>query len=100
MLLVNGVVDQHRPPLRTKLDIKLGAPAMDYTFCGKELHFSNVDARLAFTYERLKITEARAELFGGTVKGEADISILKGKPGHTAAVRFDDVDFQKLTKLY
>jgi uncharacterized protein involved in outer membrane biogenesis len=73
---------------------------MDYTFCGKELHFTNVDARLAFTDERLKLTDVRAELFGGTVKGDGDISIQKSKPGHTATLRFNDVNFQKLTKLY
>jgi AsmA-like C-terminal region len=100
MLLVNGVVDQRRPHLRTRLDVKLDAPAMDYTFCGKDLQFTNVDARLAFTDERLKLTDVRAELFGGTVKGEADISIVKAKPGHTATLRFGGVDFQRLTKLY
>jgi hypothetical protein len=39
-------------------------------------------------------------LYGGTVKGDADISLLKAKPGHTAELKFTDVDFSNLTKLY
>lgn len=99
-LLIDGVVDLERPPKRTRLDVKLESPAMNYDFCGKELKFSDVRANLFFTDERLKMTNVRARLFGGTVKGEADISILKAKPGHVATLEFDDLDFARLTKHY
>jgi hypothetical protein len=99
-LLINGVVDQRRPGLRTQLDINLNAPVMDYTFCGHDLHFDDVTAKLLFKDGRMQLSNVRAELFGGTVKGEADISLLKAKPGHTAKLDFTNVDFSKLTKLY
>ena len=51
-------------------------------------------------FRSVKIESARAVLFGGTVKGDADISLLKSKPGHVATLRFGDVDFTSLTKLY
>ena len=89
-----------RPPLRTRLDIAVDAPTLEYTLFGKDLHFTGVTARMAFTESQLTMTDVQAELFGGTLRGEAVISIRKGKPGHTAHVEFDGVDFTKLTKLY
>ncbi len=99
-LLIDGIVDQVRGGTRTRLNVNLDAGAMDYTFCGKDLHLTDVTGKLFFTDERLKIDSTRAVLFDGTVKGEADISLLKAKPGHVAALRFGDVDFTSLTKLY
>ncbi len=99
-LLINGTVDQMQPHKRTRLDVKLESPAMNYTFCGKDLSLTDVKANLFFTDERLKLTNVRAGLFGGTVTGEGDISILKAKPGHVASLRFADMDFARLTKLY
>ena len=99
-VVVDGLIDMQRGGARTRLSMKLDGGAMDYTFCGKELHFNNFTAHLLFAEQRLKLTDVRAELFGGTIKGEADISLLKAKPGHVASLRFGDVDFSSLTKLY
>ncbi len=99
-LLIDGIVDQVRGGMRTRLNVNLDAAAMDYTFCGKDLHLTDVTGKLLFKDGRLKIDSARAVLFGGTVKGDADISLLKAKPGHVATLRFTDVDFTSLTKLY
>lgn len=99
-LLINGVVDLRKPPVRTELDIRLNAPVIDYTFCGKDLHLTDVTGKLGFANGRMEMTDIRAELFGGTVKGEADISLLKAKPGHAARLEFAGVDFSSLTKLY
>jgi hypothetical protein len=99
-LVINGQVDLRRPPARTRLDIGLDAPRLDYTFCGKELQFTNVTGKLNFADARMRMTDIRAELFGGTMKGDADISLLKAKPGHAARLEFGDIDFSKLTKLY
>lgn len=99
-LLINGVVDMRKPPVRTDLDITLNAPLLEYTFCGKELRFNDVTGKLGFAKGRMKMTDIRAELFNGTVKGDADISLLKSKPGHAARLEFAGVDFTKLTKLY
>jgi hypothetical protein len=99
-LAVNGVVDLRKPNPRTKLDIALEAPVLEYTFCGKELRFSNVTGKLNFQGGRMRMSDIRAELFDGTVKGEADISLVKSKPGHAARLEFGGVNFSKLTKLY
>jgi hypothetical protein len=100
-LEIDGVVDRRRGGKNTRLNVKLDADhGMDYTFIGKELNFKKVDAKMAFDDERMKLTDVRAELFDGLVKGNADISILRAKPGHAAEVRFIDVNFEKLTKLY
>ncbi len=100
MLLIDGIVDMRKPPRRTKLDITLNAPVIDYTFCGKDLHFQDVTGKLNFVDGRMKMTDIRAELFGGTMKGDADISLLKSKPGHAAQLEFEGINFSKLTKLY
>ena len=99
-LLIDGIVDQVHGGTRTRLNVNLDAAAMDYTFCGKDLHLTDVTGKLFFNDARLKIDSARAGLFGGTIKGDADISLLKAKPGHVASMRFTDVDFTSLTKLY
>ena len=100
-LTIDGVVDRIRGGKRTKLNVKLEADrGMNYTFSGKELTFGKVDMKMAFEDDRLKLTDIRAELFDGLMKGSADISIIKAKPGHAAEIRFIDVNFEKLTKLY
>jgi hypothetical protein len=100
MLYIDGVVDLRKPPRRTKLDITLNAPAIDYNFCGEDLHFENVTGKLNFGDGRMRMTDIRAELLDGAVKGEADVSLLKAKPGHSARLEFAGVNFSKLTKLY
>jgi hypothetical protein len=100
MLLIDGLVDLRKPPRRTKLDITLNAPLIEYTFCGKDLRFENVTGKLNFADGRMRMNDIRAELLDGTVKGNADISLLKAKPGHAARLEFDGVTFTKLTKLY
>ncbi len=100
-LHIDGVVDRKRGGKNTRLNVRLEAEhGMNYTFCGKELNFQKVEMKMAFDDERMKLTDIRAELFDGLVKGSADISILKSKPGHAAEIRFLDVNFEKLTKLY
>lgn len=99
-LLIDGIVDQVHGGTRTRLNVNLDATAMDYTFCGKDLHLTDVTGKLFFNDARLKIDSARVGLFGGNIKGDADISLLKAKPGHVATMRFTDVDFTSLTKLY
>jgi hypothetical protein len=99
-LIIDGIVDQRRPGTRTRLNVTLDSPTMDYEFCGKDLHFTDVSSKLFFGDERMKIIGAKATLYGGAVHGDADISTLKAKPGHWADLKFNDVDFSSLTKLY
>ena len=99
-LLLDGVVDQRRVPLRTRLGINVEAPSMTYEFEGQDLHFDNISSKVSLVVEQLTLANSRAELFGGTVKGDAAISINKAKPGHEATLKFTDVDFSSLTKLY
>src|SRR6185436_18608665 len=41
-----------------------------------------------------------ASIFGGSLKGAADISIVPTRPGHTASLTLENFDFASLTKLY
>ena len=100
-LLIDGLLDTRKGGTRTRLTVLADAPGgMDYTFAGEELHLGEVKGRLFFTDERLKLSDTRAELFGGRLTGDADISILKAKPGHTASIQLAGVNFAKLSKLY
>ena len=99
-LLIDGVVDQVRNGTRTRLNVNLEAAAMNYTFCGKDLSLTDLSGKLFFNDERVKIENAKATLFGGTVKGDADVPLIKSKAEHVATMRFSDVDFTSLTKLY
>jgi len=85
----------------TKLVIDIDAPTgMDYTFLKRELRSSQIAAKLNFTSERLKITELNGALLGGRIRGDAEISLVKDKPSHSASVQLVNVDFASLTKLY
>ena len=101
LLRLDGTIDPRKGGKQTKLTVIADAPGgMDYTFVGKELHFGEAKGRLFFTDERLKLSDTRAELFGGKITGDADISILKAKPGHNATLQLSGVNFAKLSKLY
>lgn len=85
----------------TKLAIDVDAPAgMDYTFLKRDLRSSQIAAKLNFTSDRLKISELSAALFGGRLRGGAEICLVKEKPSHTATVQVENMDFASLTKLY
>jgi hypothetical protein len=48
----------------------------------------------------LKISDVSASLLGGSLKGDADISLASAQPGHSARIALENVDFASLTKLY
>jgi len=48
----------------------------------------------------LRIEDFAGSLLGGTLKGHADISLVRDKPGQTVGMRLENVDFQTLTKLF
>ncbi len=99
-LLIDGLVHLNRGKT-TRLAIEVAAPAgMDYTFLRKNLSASQVSGKLLFTSDRLKITDLSATIFGGSLKGQADVSLLPEKPGHTANLALQNVEFASLTKLY
>ena len=99
-VLIDGVVHTKRGPT-TRLAIQVDAPAgMDYTFLRKNLSSPRASAKLLFTPDRLKISDLSAALFGGVLKGGADISLVREKPAHSASLTLDNVNFASLTKLY
>ncbi len=101
LLHIDGTLDPRKGGTNTRLTVNATAPGgMEYTFAKKDLHFGEMKGKLFFTDERLKLIDVRGELFGGTIVGEGDVSIVKGKPGHTATVRLIGADFSKLAKLY
>jgi hypothetical protein len=101
LLLIDGVLDPVKGGTRTRLNVIADAPGgMDYNLCGKDLSFGAAKGKLFFTDELLKLRDVRAELFGGMVTGEADVSLLKNKPGHSAKARVEGVDFASISKVY
>jgi len=99
-LRVNGIVDLQRGKT-TRLAVDVDAPSgMEYTFLKKNLSASPLSASLLFTDERLKITALSAGLFGGTLKGEGDVSLVHGQPGDRGSLALENIDFTGVTKLY
>jgi hypothetical protein len=85
----------------TGLRVEVDAPGgMDYTFLRRDLRFSQISARLAFSSSRMKIEQLSGQLLGGRLRGTADISLKRSDPLHHADLRIEDMDFARLTQLY
>jgi hypothetical protein len=96
----NGVY-QFRGGKNTRLEVKAdGVNGMDYVFLGKTLPFDRVSARLLFTNDRLQILDLGGDIFSGTLRGNADISLAKNNPHYHADLALTNVDFPHLTNLY
>lgn len=99
-VVANGVY-QFQGGKNTRLDIKVdGTGGMDYLFLGKTLPFDRISARLLFTNERLQISDVRADLLAGTLRGNADISLARNDPRYRANVSVSEINFPRLTDLY
>ncbi|HSI14018.1 MAG TPA: AsmA-like C-terminal region-containing protein [Chthoniobacter sp.] len=99
-LLIEGLVST-KNSRATRLTIQVDAPAgMDYTFLKKNLSSPQLNGKLLFANDRLKVTDFSASLLGGTITGGADISLNRSRPGYSASVALGNVDFTSLTKLY
>jgi hypothetical protein len=96
----NGIY-QFRGGKNTRLEIKVdGANGMDYVFLGKTLPFDHVAAQLLFTNDRLQLLDVRGDIFSGTLRGNADISLAKNNPRYHATLAVTNADFPHLTNLY
>ena len=96
----NGVYQFHGGK-NTRLEIKVdGANRMDYVFLGKTLPFDRVSSQLLFTNDRLQILDVRGDIFSGTLRGNADISLAKNNPRYHATLTVTNADFPHLTNLY
>ena len=96
----NGVY-QFRGGKNTRVEITAdGANGMDYVFLGKTLLFDRISARLLLTYDRLQILAVRGDIFSGTLRGNADLSLAKNNPRYHADLAVTNVDFPHLTNLY
>ena len=99
-LFIDGLVHT-KGGKSTRLAIDVQAPAgMDYTFLKKNLSFPQLTGRLLFTPDHLRISDLDAALFGGAVRGDAEISLAKNRPSHSAHLALENVDFASLTKLF
>ncbi|MEP7014381.1 MAG: AsmA-like C-terminal region-containing protein [Verrucomicrobiota bacterium] len=99
-LTINGVY-QFRGGKKTQLQVIVDAPhGMDYDFLGKTLPFDRVTGRLLFTDEKLQLVDVKAGLFGGNVRGNADISLAHDDPRYRAKIAASSIDFPSLTDLY
>ena len=99
-VVANGIYQFHGGK-NTRLEIKVdSANGMDYVFLGKTLPFDRVSARLLFTNDRLQISDLRADLLAGTLRGEADISLARNDPRYRAGLSVSEINFPRLTDLY
>jgi AsmA-like C-terminal region len=99
-VVANGVY-QFRGGKNTRLEIKVDGPSeMEYVFLGKTLPFDRVSARLLFTNDRLQISDVRAGLLAGTLRGDADISLARNDPRYRATLSVSEINFPRLTDLY
>lgn len=85
-------------------DLRVGVVAprgMDFTFAGRDLFFgAGTAAQLHLKGSTLYLREAEAELFGGRVRGESEISVDPKNPVYTSRLTADNVNFASLTRLY
>jgi hypothetical protein len=99
-ITANGVYQFHGQK-GTRLEINVDSPAgMDYVFLGKTLPFQKINGHLLFTNDRLQIVDLHGNLFAGSVRGSADISLAHGDQHYRAKLALDGVDFPRLTDLY
>ncbi|MFZ0916238.1 MAG: AsmA-like C-terminal region-containing protein [Candidatus Udaeobacter sp.] len=99
-ITANGVYQFHGGK-NTRLEIKVdGANGMDYVFLGKTLPFDHVASQLLFTNDRLQLLDVRGDIFSGTLRGNADISLAKNNPRYHATLTVTNTDFPHLTNLY
>src|SRR5438270_1354086 len=99
-ITANGVY-QFGGGKNTRLEINAdGANGMDYVFLGKTVSFDRISARLLFAPDRLQITDLGGDIFSGTLRGNADISLAKNNPHYHAHLAVTKVDFPHLTNLY
>ena len=101
-LVVNGAVgcrrgDWQRHNLRVEVD---GARGMDYTFLKKELSASKISGTVTVLSDRLKLEGLDALIWGGHLRGKADIALRKAAGDYTAELFTEGIDFPSLTKLY
>ena len=98
-LVINGVFHFHGK--NDHIEIKVDAPTgMDYGFLGRTLPFDRVTGRLLFTDNRLQLFDIDGKLFGGDVKGTADISLARNDNHYHANLTLEGVDFPRLADLY
>ena len=99
-IVTNGVY-QFRGGKKTRLEISVDAPGgLDYVFLGKTLPFDHTSARLLFTNDRLQIVDLKAALFGGALRGTADISLARNDSRYQSRISVSGANFPRLTDLY
>jgi hypothetical protein len=98
-IVANGVVHFGAP--NDHLELAVDAPGgMDYVFLGKTLPIDRVSGRLLFADNRLQLSDIQGALFGGAIRGTADISLAKGDPRYQATLAVDGLDFPRVAALY
>ena len=99
-VVANGVYQFHGGK-NTRLEVKVdGTGGMDYMFLGKTLPFDRISARLLFTNDHLQMSDVRADLLAGTLRGNADISLARNDPRYRANLSVNEINFPRLTDLY
>ena len=101
-LVVDGTVDCKKGSFgRNHLRVDVtGADGMDYTFLKKNLTTQKITGGINIVGDRLKLEGLRATFLGGTLSGQADISIRKAAGDYSAEIVTQEIDFPSITKLY
>lgn len=90
-----------KQPTKNNLSIQVeSAKGLDYDLFHKTLHLGKTSATVDVIGTTVKARVHEAELMGGKIQVNADISIDPKKPVFGAEVSLFDVDFARLSKLY
>jgi len=87
-------------PTRNKFDVTMDASGLKYDVAGKTLPFGKSQGNLRFRGRRLSVDLPRAELFGGRVGVQADVSLDSSDRTYRVSIKPDRVPFLPLAKLY
>ena len=99
-LVVQGKVHM-RDPTKNNLAIQVESPAgLDYDLINKTLSFGRTSAKVDILNNRVVANVKRADLMGGNVAVEANVSINPLDPVFSANLTLSRVNFSKLTDLY
>ena len=96
-LLLSGKIPVASPG-KSELGAHITAPKV--AFLQTKLPATSASGRVLFNQGTLKISDLRADLFGGQLQLQTEVGISGGKKGYSAQLRVEGVDFVALAKLY
>ncbi len=83
------------------LRIAVNAPAgLQYLLLGKWLPIEQATGELGIFGRQLRLSNINARVYGGTVTGSMNASLVPGDPKFETSVEAENVNFEDITRLY